>query len=130
MGLLPYDERRPASDYEQLTNSSGTGYTGVAYGGNPALRVDKLILTTDSDIAITVEVWRGTNSGAATLLGSLNVPPGAGKTVGVPAIDAVQALIALAGGDVLGPNESLGVQLPTAVTEPNTLWVTTIGAYC
>lgn len=79
---------------KKLTNADGTTIVALFTGGADGSMVDDIIITSDSAAAHDLQIWL--NDGAADiLLGTVEIPIGAGNTSGVVTVSA------LSGGNTL-----------------------------
>lgn len=78
-----------------ILNATSTGLSTLyTVGSDGASDINSIIAASTDTANHDVQIWR-TNSGNSFLLGTVNIPLGAGNTSSVPAIDVLAQLVGL-----------------------------------
>ncbi len=126
MGLAIFDEKYPISGSMHFIAGSGVAETWMWDETPVPSRVDAMFATNTDVIDHVVDVWFSSTS-FVLLLGSVNVPAGAG-VAGAPTIDLVAHLpLSTQGGLVFGRLDSLKMAMEVAVTAAFSIDIVVLG---
>lgn len=118
-----------------LTHALGTALETVyTVGGDGASDINSFIATSTDSVAHDIQIWRTNSTGPTSwLLGTVNVPLGAGNTSSVPSVNLLAGLVGLmydANGNPvirLTVGDTLQVAAVVAVTAADFIYFTVSG---
>lgn len=126
MGLSQLEEKTPFEQQQTFANADGTALKDVASLTTSNYRIDAIFVTSTDTAARVIDLYWN-NGGADSLLGSANVPAGAG-TGGAATVDLVATILGTSPGQfVLPATHKLRASMESAVTAAKTVDVTALG---
>jgi hypothetical protein len=129
MGLSQFDEKYGYTDLEQIDHAWGTAKGQFIGGADPPTRADRMILTSTDTVDRSFEVWNFYSAAQNNLLGTVNVPAGAGSDPAIPPVDAIAVLFPDGNGYVCSGRYGLGGGPTVAVTAGTFIYCSTLGGY-
>jgi hypothetical protein len=127
--LTVFDERRPFAALGFIDAADTPLITGFVSTSGALLRIDKVLISTDDTVAVTVQLLLDDTLGDTVPISTVDLPPGAGTTDGVPAAE----MLALAGltdaGIVLENPINLKINVVTAMSVGTKLYLCALGGY-